>query len=162
MATLIKTLRKGRQVIFDSGSFDAWCVYVVESNGNRNAPRDSKYFSDLQFIARKYPDNKVYDDFVKIYDLTSTTIESKVLSLIDEIVETYNEEDKVIIEQWFSVIYGGMIAEERKAGAVLKKRIKRLGMYQVLIQNMNPNDAANYSKGKRITELSPLMQSFGF
>ena len=64
MATLIKTLKNDRQVIFDSGSFDAWCVYVVETNGNRNAPRDNNYFSDLQDIAKRYPDNKVYDDFV--------------------------------------------------------------------------------------------------
>jgi len=55
-----------------------------------------------------------------------------------------------------------MIAEENKASAVLKKRIKRLGMYQVLIQNMDPNVAANYSKGKKFAELSPLMQSYGF
>ena len=135
---------------------------MVETNGIRNAPRDNTYFTELHRIAQKYPNDKVYTDFVRIYDWTTSKIESNVLSLIDEIVETYNDEDKIIIEQWFSVIYGGMIAEENKTNAVLKKRIKRLGMYQVLIQNINPNIAANYSKGKKIAELSPLMLSYGF
>ena len=162
METLIKNLRNNRKVVFDSGVFDTWCVYVVETNGDRNAPRDNTYFSELHSIAQKYPNNKVYADFVKIYDLTTPAIETNVLSLIDEIVETYSDEDRVKIEQWFSVIYGGMIAEENKTNAILKKRIKRLGMYQVLIQNINPNVAANYSKGKKVAELSPLMLSFGF
>ena len=162
MAKLIKNLRNNRKVVFDSGTFDDWCVYVLEANGVRNAPRDNTYFAALHSIAQKYPNNKVYADFVKIYDLTTPTIETYVLSLIDEIVETYNDEDKIIIEQWFSVIYGGMIAEENKTNAVLKKRIKRLGMYQVLIKNIDPNVAANFSKGKKSAELSLLMQSYGF
>jgi len=162
MVTLIKALKNNRKVVFDSGAFDAWCVYVVENDGRRNAPQDNKYFFDLQVISQKYANNKVYADFVKVYDLTTATIEENILLLIDDIVETYNDEDKILIEQWFSVIYGGMIAEEKKANAILKKRIKRLGMYQTLIQNMNPNDAANYSKGKKVAELSPLMQSYGF
>ena len=162
MATLIKALRNDRNVVFDSGLFDNWCVYVQETNGQRIAPRDNTYFAELHSIAQKYPNNKVYADFVKIYDLTTPEIETDVLLLIDEIVETYNDEDKIAVEQWFSVIYGGMIAEENKANAVLKKRIKRLGMYQVLIQNMDPDIAANYSKGKKIAELSPLMRSYRF
>ena len=162
MATLIKNLRNDRKVVFDSGTFDNWCVYVLEADGSRNAPRDNTYFTELHSVAQKYLNDKVYADFVEIYNLTTSAIETNVLSLIDKIVETYNDEDKIIIEQWFSVIYGGMIAEENKKNAVLKKRIKRLGMYQVLIQNMTPNDAANYSRGKKITELSPLMISYGF
>jgi hypothetical protein len=63
---------------------------------------------------------------------------------------------------WFTVIYAGMIAEENKANAVLKKRIKRLGMYQLMIQNINPEVAANFSKGKNWRELDVLMKQYGF
>ncbi|MDR0547385.1 MAG: hypothetical protein LBG77_07370 [Dysgonamonadaceae bacterium] len=163
MATLIKNLRNDRKVVFDSGRFDTWCVYVVELYGSRNSPRDNQYFADLQSMAQKYSDNKVYDDFVRIYDSTTASIkDDNVLSLIDEIVVTYNDEDKIIIEQWFSVIYGGMIAEENKEFTKLGKRVKRLGMYQVLIENMNPNVAANFSKGKTWQELDALMKGYGF
>jgi hypothetical protein len=162
VATLIKELRKGRKVIFDSGAFDAWCVYVVETDGSRTAPRDTQYFSELQSIATKYTNNKVYNDFVRIYDLTNSQIGANILSLIDEIVETYNEEDKIIIEQWFAVIYGGMIAEEKKENAILKKRIKRLGMYQALILNMPANEAANFSRGKGWRDLDAIMKQYSF
>jgi hypothetical protein len=162
MAKLIKNLRDNRQVVFDNGSFDAWCVYVVEANRHKSAPLDTTYFAELQEISRHYEDDKVYNDFVRIYELTNGSIDPTVLSLIDEIVDTYNEEDKIIIEQWFAVIYGGMIAEENKQNAILKKRIKRLGMYQSLILNMPAREAANFSKGKKAIELSPLMQGYGF
>lgn len=162
MPRLIKQLQNNRSVIFDSGKFDDWCVYVVESNGFKEAPFDETYFADLYRISQKYPNNKVYDDFVMIYERTTRTIDHDVLSLIDEIVATYNQEDKIIVEQWFSVIYAGMIAEENKENAVLKKRVKRLGMYQVLILNMPAGEAARFSYGKRWRELDAIMRPLGF
>jgi hypothetical protein len=162
MATLIKNLRNSRKVIFDTGKFDEWCVYIVDSNGSKNAPYDTTYFTDIKRIANRYPENKIYEDFVLIYDQTTSEIDEDVLSLIDEIVDTYEEEDKTIIEQWFSVIYAGMIAEENKEKAILKKRVKRLGMYQVLVLNMLPSIAANFSKGKKWRDLDAIMKPYGF
>ena len=36
--------------------------------------------------------------------------------------------------------------ENNKKNTVLKKRVKRLGVHQVLIDGMQPREAANYSK----------------
>jgi hypothetical protein len=162
MSTLIKDLKHNRKVIFDIGRFDNWCVYVVESNGTKNAPSDVTYFRELQHIASFYPNNKVYSDFVAIYNRTTKHIEKTVIDLIDEIVSTYKEVHKDIIEQWMTVIYAGMIAEENKENALLKKRIKRLGMHQVLVLQISPLDAANYSKGKKWKELDAIMRPYGF
>jgi hypothetical protein len=162
METLIKNLRNNRKVIFGQGKFDQWCVFVVESDGYRMAPHDITYFTEFKRIDKCYSDNKIYKDFVYIYNKTNGKVDESVLSLIDEIVDTYKEEDKVIIEQWFSVIYAGMIAEENKEGARLKKRIKRLGMHQVLILNMSPDDAANFSKGRKWRDLDAIMRDYGF
>ena len=162
MARLIKNLQNDRKVIFDSGKFDEWCVYVVEANGNKKAPFDETYFNELYDISCKYPQNKVYDDFVEIYDNTTKEIDDKVLSQIDEIVNTYHSEDKTIVEQWFTVIYAGMIAEENKENMVLKKRIKRLGVHQVLILSMPASEAARFSYGKPWKELDTIMKGFGF
>lgn len=162
MAKLVKQLQNNRTVIFDTGKFDDWCVYVVESNGNRKAPFDETYFSDLHAISQKYDQHKVYNDFVCIYARTTELIDPSVLTLIDKITNTYKEEDKIIVEQWFSVIYAGMIAEENKQKAVLKKRIKRLGMHQVLILNMPAREAAKFSYGKKCKELDAMMKPLGF
>ena len=162
MATVVKLLQNNRKVIFDTGKFDDWCVYVVESNGNQKAPFDETYFSDLHNISQKYPQNKVYNDFVRVYERTTKSIDPSVLVLIDEIASTYAEEDTIIVEQWFTVIYAGMIAEENKQNAILKKRVKRLGIHQVLILNMPARDAAKFSYGKKWQELDTMMKSLGF
>ena len=162
MGKLVKQLQNNKKVTFDKGKFDDWCVYVVESDGSRKAPFDETYFRDLYTISHKYPKNKVYNDFVNIYSRTTRSIDPSVLKLIDEIADTYEGEDRVIVEQWFTVIYAGMIAEENKEFTVLKKRIKRLGMHQVLILNMPAEEAAKFSYGKKWKELDLIMKPLGF
>ncbi len=162
MSRIIKQLVNNRQVIFDSGSFDDWCVYVVEENGSKKAPFDAEYFTDLKNISEHYELDKVYNNFIEIYNETSKVIDQNVLSLIDKLVSTYREEHQALVEQWFVVIYAGMIAEENKQFAILKKRIKRLGMHQILKLGYEPRIAANFSKGKKWRELDEIMKPLGF
>ena len=162
MSQIVKQLRDNRKVIFDKGRFDDWCVYVVEQNGTKRAPRDQEYFAELKNISKHYPNDKVYNDFVAIYDQTNKNIDKDVRTLIDELVSTYKKQHQGAIEQWFSVLYAGMIAEENKKYAILKKRIKRLGMHQILKSDYSPEKAANYSRGKKWPELDKIMTSLGF
>ncbi len=162
MARLVKNLANNKQIIFDEGRFDNWCVYLVASCGIKTAPFDVTYFSELKEIAKHYPHSKVYDDFVSIYNLTTKEIDPVVLKLIDDSVVTYQERHRETIEKWFTVIYAGMIAEENKQHAVLKKRIKRLGMHQVLILGMHPSYAAKFSYGKKWKDLDAVMTPYGF
>ena len=84
-----------------------------------------------------------------------------MLNLITRLSDDYGTAAEEM-DIWFSIIYAGMIAEENKANAILKKRIKRLGMHQVLIEGLDPNLAANFSKGKKWKELDALMRERGF
>ena len=65
-------------------------------------------------------------------------------------------------DTWFTIIYAGMIAEENKANTILKKRIKRLGMHQLLLENYKAEDAANFSRNKKWKELDAIMKQKGF
>ncbi|NTV99741.1 MAG: hypothetical protein HGA19_00375 [Oscillochloris sp.] len=47
-----------------------------------------------------------------------------------------------------SILYAGMIAEENKRQARLRKRVKRLGVHQVLFEGLAPEEAATFSKVK--------------
>ena len=67
-----------------------------------------------------------------------------------------------MIQQWFTVIYAAMVAEENKAYTILKKRIKRLGMYQLLVLRWSIEEATTFSKGKKWKELDSIMTGFGF
>ena len=162
MPTLVKTLRNNRKVIFDTGNFDNWCVYVVEADGSKKAPFDTTYFSDLLTISDQYSNNKVYRDFVAIYDLVTRDIDKNVLDLIDKMAKTYHPNHQIKVEQWLTVLYAGMIAEENKENAKLKKRIKRLAMLQVFILGISPNDAASFSKGKKWRDPDTIMKVHGF
>ena len=55
-----------------------------------------------------------------------------------------------------------MFAEENKAQAKLKKRIKRLGAHQVLIEGRPPEVAAEFSKGRPWQELDEECRRRGF
>jgi hypothetical protein len=162
MRRLIKNLVNNKQIVFDEGRFDNWYVYIIESFGFKTAPSVVTYFSELKEIAKHYPQSKVYHDFVLIYNLTTKEIDPAVLKMIDERVSTYKESHQETIKKWFTVIYAGMITEENKQHAVLKKRIKRLGMHHVLILGMDPSHAAEFSYGKKWKDLDAVMKPYGF
>lgn len=146
---------------FDQGSFDNWCVYVVRPNGQRFAPSDVLYFSRLKKLAKNYGSQKIYDDFIIIFNRVSKNINSEIFDLITLLSHSYGT-DRLEMEIWMSVLYAGMVAEENKENARLGKRVKRLGMHQVLLEEMTPEEAAVFSKGKKWHDLDKVMKSKGF
>lgn len=161
MSKEINNFTNGGFIEFDSGCFDGWCVFVTRPGKKRFAPTDVEYFTRLKEIGEKIGPQKIYDDFVVIYNRTSKNIDPKVFDLILALSKFYDE-DAEEMEQWFNVLYAGMIAEENKEGAILKKRIKRLGIHQVLMEGISPGKAAVYSKGKKWRELNEIMKIKGF
>lgn len=127
----------------------------------RYAPRDTEYFTFFKDLGIKYNSQRVYDDFVKIFNLTTDEVEKTVLDQITIIAKTYGN-DSADVDVWYTVVYAGMVAEQNKAFTKLGKRIKRLGMHQSLLQNYNAGAAASFSKGKPWRELHLLMTNLGF
>ena len=62
----------------------------------------------------------------------------------------------------FSILYMGMLAEENKAHTRLGKRIKRLGMHKLLIENESVDTAANFMRKMKWYEIDSLCRSRGF
>jgi hypothetical protein len=161
MSQLVAKLPDGSIIEFDKGKFDEWCVYLKRPNQLRYAPKDLEYFSILKKLGSIYGNDKIYNDFVKFYNLTSCKIDNAIINIIIEISQFYNQY-KIEICIWFTVIYAGMIAEENKTKAILKKRIKRLGLHQLLIDDFESEKAANYSRGKNWQELDKICKEKGF
>ncbi len=161
MPRKINQFRNGVSIEYDSGKFDDWCVYLTRANGKRIAPSDNWYFKRLKKLAEKHGSQKIYDDFVVIFNRTAKQIETDVLDLIALLSRAYSS-DEPEMEIWLNVLYAGMVAEENKEHAKLGKRIKRLGVHQVLIENAPPEKAAVFSKGKKWGELDKLMKLKGF
>ena len=103
---------------FDDGAFDNWCVYLQQPNQPKHALADLEYFKRLWQLGQVHGYQRIYDDFVRFYTLTSRNIDQQMLDLIMKISNTYND-DALEIEILFTIIYAGMIAEENKKFAKL-------------------------------------------
>lgn len=160
MPRLIKNKEGCFVIEFDTGSFDDWCIFLTRPGFKRYAPRDTEYFSFLKQAGTKQGVAKVYNDFVQFYQLTSNQPNENILSIIEKISWQYEQPAET--EMWFVVIYAGMIAEENKKNSKLGKRVKRLGLHQLLLENFSPESAASFSKNKKWQDLDKLMKSKGF
>ncbi len=143
--SVIKVFQDNSIIEIDRGRFDAWCIYITNANG-RHAPLDWKYFKILRGFGYKYGYEVVYNDFITIYNITQKTISEETLLLIDKLSLKYREYS-IKFSIILTIIYLGMVAEENKEGTRLGKRIKRLGVHQILMEGFNPKIAANYSRG---------------
>lgn len=157
----IRTFSNGDSLEYDTGTFDNWCIYLCRTDGSRNAPRDPDYFSTLAELGKVFGSHRIFTDIKKIYVLTGKEIDKKVLDYISLVSLEYPNQQS-IVEILFTILYAALIAEENKVNTKLGKRIKFLGIYQVLIDGMPPEIAADFSKGRRWRDISRLCEENGF
>ena len=158
---IIKTFKDGSFLEYAEGNFDNWCVYMVNpSKGFRQPPRDIHYFEFLRKQALIYGNERVYNDFVSIYNLTGKEVEPDVLRKIDEISESYGEM-ALEFSKIFTILYMGMLAEENKEGTRLGKRIKRLGVHKLLLEGQTVNESANFMRGMNWRQIDALCKERG-
>ena len=161
MGETIKTFSDGSSVEFGPGRFDNWCVYLTDPSGRKAPPRDADYFRDLEILAGKYGAGRVYDDFVRLYEVTGRTVTAEALAAIDSIAAGYGG-DSLAADRTFTVLYLAMIAEENRANTRLGRRIKRLGVHKLLKENRPLDEAVNFMRGMNSQEIDRLCRARGF
>lgn len=157
---LIKTFDNGNIIEIGKGAFDGWCVYLTNSKG-KHAPRDKDYFRVLKGFGTVFGRDIVYKDFLDIYNRVNNEISTDTLVFITDLSKNYGEYSTKF-DIIFTILYLGMVAEENKANTKLGKRIKRLGVHQVLIEKVDYEIAANFSRGLRASEIDSLCKIRGF
>lgn len=158
---IIKRFQNGVEIAQGRGSFDNYCVYII--NGNEIiAPKDKDIFAFLAKEGEVYGVEKIYFDFVKIYNFTNKEIENNRLFDISKISKTYTLSNFIDVDCYFTVLYLAMIAENNKKNTKLGKKIKRLGVYQTLMLKYSPCDAAKFSYGRNWKSLNELCEKYGF
>ncbi len=161
MSRLIKKFSNQSILEFDKGKFDDWCIYHKLLGKERYAPKDIQYFTRLKKLSEVFSPDIIYNDFLEIYEKTTKEINISVLSDITNVSAKYKNY-ALQMDIIFTILYAGMVAEENKAKAILKKRIKRLGMHQLLREGYTPQVASIFSKGKNWRELDKECLSRGF
>ena len=84
-----------------------------------------------------------------------------MLNLIDKLADSYKEE-KLQVNKLFTTLYMAMIAEENYPNTKLGKKIKRLGVYEMLFSNREISDAANFMRGMAWRDINELCRQRGF
>ena len=159
--SIVKRFSDGSFLEFARGSFDDWCVFITTASGDRKPPLDVEYFRFLKYWATRYSPERIYADFVSIYERTGTEVEDTVLSYIETVASTY-EEKQLEFEKVFTILYMAMIAEENKEKTRLGKRIKRLGLHVLLLENASVDYAANFMRNKEWRDIDVLCRARGF
>ena len=88
-------LSDGNKVYFGQGNFDNWCVYYEDKIG-KQAFQDIKYFKFFKMLAQKYGVEKVYQDFITIYNQTSNEIVTEIVHNIKNIASANETVSKLI------------------------------------------------------------------
>jgi hypothetical protein len=158
---LITRLADGAVLEFGPGNFDDWCVFLTRPGQAAVAPSDRDYFAELRALAARHGNYRVYEDFIQVFDRTGAVVEEAVLRLVSTLAAGYRR-DATEAERLLAILYSGMVAEENKAGAKLKKRIKRLGVHQVLLEGLPSEVAADFSRGRPWQELDAECRQRGF
>lgn len=113
MGQVIKRFPDGSFLEYEKGCFDDWCVYLTDASENRKPPRDTDYFIQLKNLAEGFGTDKVYSDYVKVYDLTGKQVTKAVLDSITLLSEEYGASANQV-DIIFSIPYMAMITEEKK------------------------------------------------
>lgn len=156
----MKRFADGSIIEFGRGNFDAWCVFVTRPGSTRYAPRDTDYFVQLVKLHKLHP--QIYDDFLAIYAVTTKSVAPQVLAEISARSLNYPPTFQVEADLLLTTLYYAMVAEEMRAGTKLGKRIKRLGIHQILIEKIPVADAANFSRGLPWRKIDALCRERGF
>lgn len=124
---------------------------------------DRDYFAELADFGHRYGYQRIYAYFNAVYCQTDRVRRYSVFELIAEQGQTLHEEDYLAYCKLMVTLYYAMLAEENREPAhryPLKKRVKKIGVFQVLIEGMRPEDAAVFSKGVPAHELRKLVADF--
>lgn len=138
---------------FGEGNIDEWCVYCVKPNKRTWFAYDHEYLSWIKKMGRFHGDDKVYDSFNLIFDNVCYDYDMiDGYNVISDVAGDYNR-----TEHFWTWFWMTMVAEERKENAILGKRIKKLGVYNVLFDKYKISYITRYMVGMKYYDLEKLM-----
>lgn len=158
MGNVIIDTDNGFHLEFGKGNFDDYCVYVSRNNVNFHWLKDEEYFRWLKGLSKRYNVELVYNDFKYVYDNVYVGVTSEIANkVIREVDRHYREHT----QQWWSIYFMTMLAEELKENSILGKRIKHLGVYNFLFDKYPISYIVRYMRGMYWEDLDELMNERG-
>ena len=113
-------------------------------------------------LAEKHGREKLYQDYLKVYEHTGKELDHKVLLAITRLAQREYGQDAFLADYLLTVLYAGMIAEENKENTKLGKRVKRLGVHGILMEGQSAQMAANLTRGMKYQQIEAMCEAKGF
>lgn len=155
-----RTFSDGEAIGFGRGRIDNFCVYH-RIEGLTRAPLDTEYFDFMEGLSRSHSPQMVYRRFVTLYEFVKKEVSEDAIQLIDKLSSDFPKEYRAC-QTYFTILYLAMVAEENYPGTKLGKRLKRLGIHQILIEGIEVHVAAHWSRGKPWREIAEECKRRGF
>ena len=111
IVVVVKNFSDGTVVEIDRGRFDDWCIYIT-GTCNRHAPKDVAYFTVVRGFGKRYGVDKVYADFISVYDKTSKSLDRSVLDHIETLSKDYGEFKQICYSLYYNIFRYGCRREQ--------------------------------------------------
>jgi hypothetical protein len=158
--SLITAFDDSTYLCFTRGAFDSWRVTFLNSEGKQTySPKDTAFF-DYFLSLTEYGNTRreIFNIIKRMSKKISKGMEVDFDHLKKDIYKYAEElhipeEEQLKFEKAMMSVLAAMLSEEQKAFTKLGKKLKLLGLHQVLIGKMEPKVAANWSRGKPWQEI---------
>ncbi|MCQ2375608.1 MAG: hypothetical protein MJ069_06905 [Salinivirgaceae bacterium] len=136
-------------------------VYLKRPNRDGFFASPEHCFAKLVKLRDIFGGQRLYDTFVTIYDRLSTRIDEDVLRYIYMESLQYPKH-QMEFDMLMTIFYASMVADEDHPSAMMKKRIKRLSVHQLLIENANCVDIDRFNSSHNWAEIEEMCSNLGF
>lgn len=161
MSDRITVFSDGSYLKYNRENAEDRCIYLSRPDGTQYAPGYDENLEQLTKYTSKYGKDIIYNDFVSVYNMTSKQIIPSTLEYIKQLTLKYRE-DALEIAILFTILYLDMVAEESKEQSKLGKRMKRLGVYQTIYDNIAPEETLRYATEESWQEIDKICKDKGF
>ena len=169
-------------IFFARGKIDNWCAYIaqkdIDGRWHLYAPKDKFYFERVYYVAymqsKAYPKRKIsayqklYNEILHIAEImfsNPTKVDDTICAEIDRIANRYGDEEesyRSMLRLALYEIYYGMIAEENKENTILGRKIKMLGLYDMLIEQKVIDVACDCNRKQPVGVIHNECNNIGF
>lgn len=153
--SLIIPFQDSTFLAYTRGQFDNWRVTFMTKEGKAmESPRDTYFFDYyLSLATPQVSTKKIFNALKHLSRHIRKDSPTEFEYLREEVVSVANQllipsEHHLRFEKATMSLLAAMLSEEKKKFTKLGKKLKILGLYQVLVQGMAPEKAANWSRGK--------------
>ena len=165
---IIHSFRTGDYLVYFHHKFDDFCVALIK-DGQVDIPQDKEYFKTIKRLGRTLGEKRTYSLFLRVWLLVSkgmTAPNEAHWDYIEKWTWEYLGERTDLFDITFEtmcILYVAMISEENHLYGVhlppLGKDVKKIGIYQVLMEDFSPSAAADYTKKMAWRDMAKISRS---